>query len=180
MRQKQKQEFAEVEDEEEDIPETTIEKFESNKEKYKIELEKLEQKYGMLVASDIVREAASEASPLHNWFDWDDNEASEKWRFHQARMLIATVRVKVMFEGNLKSYKKYLNVTVKDNGNSNRGYLNTEKIVNDTSLRNQILRKAIQEAEYWKRSYEEYTELADIFKGIDKTKKKLKNAVNLG
>jgi hypothetical protein len=178
MKQKMKAELETEEDETEE--ELTQEKFESNQEKYKLELEKLEQKYGMLTAPDVIREAANENNPLHNWFDWNDNEASEKWRLHQARMLIATVRVKVMFEGSLKSYKKYLNVTVKDNGNSSRGYLSTVKIVNDTSLRNQVLKKAIQEAEYWKRSYEEYTELTDIFKGIDKTKEKLKTVNALG
>jgi hypothetical protein len=175
-----KQESEVVLETEEEEEEETKEKIESNIEKYKTELEKLEQKYGMLTAQDVIREAANENNPLHNWFDWNDSEASEKWRMHQARMLIATVRVKVMFEGNLKSYKKYLNVTIKDNGNSSRGYLNTIKIINDPTLKNQVLRKAIQEAEYWKRSYEEYTELADIFKVIDKTKKKLKTSVDLG
>jgi hypothetical protein len=124
-----------------------------------------------------VREAAKEESPLHNWFDWNDNEASEKWRMHQARMLVARVRVKVMYEGDLKSYKQYLNVTVKDDGNKSRGYLSSSKVMSDADLKNQVLLKAIQEAEYWKRSYEEYTELADIFKVIEKTKKKLKGSI---
>jgi hypothetical protein len=126
-----KQESEVVLETEEEEEEETKEKIESNIEKYKTELEKLEQKYGMLTAQDVIREAANENNPLHNWFDWNDSEASEKWRMHQARMLIATVRVKVMFEGNLKSYKKYLNVTIKDNGNSSRGYLNTIKIINN-------------------------------------------------
>ena len=135
-----KQESEVVLETEEEEEEETKEKIESNIEKYKTELEKLEQKYGMLTAQDVIREAANENNPLHNWFDWNDSEASEKWRMHQARMLIATVRVKVMFEGNLKSYKKYLNVTIKDNGNSSRGYLNTIKIINDPTLKNQVLR----------------------------------------
>lgn len=156
----------------------TEKKFISNEKKYKAELEKLEQKYnGMLNPKDVVREASKNTSPLHNWFDWSDDEAGEKWRLHQARMLINHIKVKVMFEGNNKEYRKYLNVSVE--GENSRMYVTTDKILQNEDLKVQVLRKALMEAEYWKRSYEDYQELEDIFKGIDKTKKKLKKKITL-
>lgn len=152
------------------------EKFISNQKKYKEELEKLELKYnGKLKPSDIVREASRTTSPLHNWFDWNDDSASEKWRLHQARNLINRVKVTILFEGQQKEYKKYLNVTIEDDSNhKERVYVTTEQILSDNDLKVQILRRALNEVSYWKRTYEDYAELEDVFKGINRTEKKLK------
>ena len=144
---------------------------------YTEEFKRLEQKYsGMISTKDIVREASNSKSPIHDWFDWDDSSAGEKYRLHQARMLMQTIKVKAEFEGGEKSYKKYLNVQIpsSDGKGFKNYYVNTKIVLNNESMREQILRKAIQEVEYWKRSYIEYQELEDIFKGVQKTKKKLK------
>lgn len=158
--------------------ELTEEKFVSNQQKYKEELEKLEQKYnGMLNPKDVVREASNLKSPLHNWFDWNDDEAGEKWRLHQARILINHIKVTIIFNGTEKQYKKYLNVRV--NGEDSRMYVSAENVSRNPNMREQILQKALMEAEYWRRTYEDYKELEDIFKSVDKTKKKLKKKLSL-
>ena len=154
----------------------TEEKFESNVKKYKAELENLEKRYnGMLTPKDIVREASSSRSPLHNWFDWSDNEASEKWRLHQARVLMGKIKVTIMFEGTTKEYRKYLNVNVK--GEQGRFYVPTSNILKNPDMKEQVLKKALQEVTYWERAYADYQELEDIFKGITKTKKKLRRVL---
>ena len=151
----------------------TDEKFESNKTKYTSEFEKLEKKYnGQLNPKDVVREASNPKSPLHNWFDWDDNEASEKWRLHQARMLITTIKVNVVFNGNAKSYRKYLNVNVGDE--KGRFYVPTTIAIKNPDMKSQILQKAVNEIIYWEKCYSDYKELEDVFLGIRKTKKRLK------
>lgn len=147
---------------------------------YKKELEKLEKKYnGMLAPQDILREASTDRSPLHDWFDWQDEIAGEKWRLHQARLLLNSIRVKVMFEGGNRSYRKYLNVKVKQNGGFKRFYVQTNKIMKNPDLKEQILARAISEANYWKRTYDEYQELENIFQSIDKTTKKLKKKLKI-
>ena len=151
-------------------------KLEKNYTRYKSELERLEQKYnGFLSTPDIVREATDSQNPLHDWFDWSDAEAGEKWRLHQARMLISSVRVKVMFEKGPKEYRRYVNVTLdRHNGSKpQRFYVNTKTAINTENLKQQILQRAMKEADYWQRCYEDYLELQDIFVGIEKTKKKL-------
>ena len=147
---------------------------------YKKELEKLEKKYnGMLAPQDILREASTDRSPLHDWFDWHDEVAGEKWRLHQARLLLNSIRVKVMFEGGNRSYRKYLNVKVKQNGGFKRFYVETNKIMKNPDLKEQILARAINEANYWKRTYDEYQELENIFQSINKTTKKLKKRLKI-
>jgi len=156
----------------------TEDKLKRNYTKYKKELEKLEQKYnGMLSPNDIIREAVSERSPLHDWFDWQDAEAGEKWRIHQARLLLNSIKVIVQFEGGTKTYRKYLNVTVNTGTESKkdlqRFYVSTSTVLKKPELRQQVVERAIKEADYWRKTYEDYLELQDIFKGIKKTKKKL-------
>lgn len=53
---------------------------------------------GVLTPDAVVRDARNEASPLHKCFTWDDTEAAAKWRLHEARELIASVRVEIRTE----------------------------------------------------------------------------------
>jgi hypothetical protein len=152
-------------------------KLEKNFAKYRAELDKLEKKYnGRLNPHDIVREAEDMTNPLHGWFDWNDETASEKWRVHQARLLLNSIKIKVQFEDGFKEYKKYLNVTfVSTNGKKkvNNFYMDSKAVMNDEQLKNQVITKAVREAEYWQRAYNDYQELEDIFSSIKRTKKKL-------
>ena len=90
-------------------------------------------------------------------------------------MLINSIKVTVLFEGTEKQYRKYLNVNVSDE--KGRSYVTTENALSNPDMKEQILRKAVQEVEYWRRTYQDYTELEDTFKGINKTKKKLKKVL---
>lgn len=57
------------------------------------ELAKLEDGEGR-VTPEIVVEAASDVRhPLHDYFEWDDNEAARRFRIDQARHLITRVKV---------------------------------------------------------------------------------------
>ena len=46
---------------------------------------------GKLNPTLIVAEAQNWKSPLHKYFDWDNQEAAHRWRLFQARMLIRAV-----------------------------------------------------------------------------------------
>lgn len=154
---------------------TTDEKLETNKERYKAEIAKLEQKYnGMLTPKDVVREASNRTSPIHDWFDWNDNGAGEKWRLHQARMLITTIKTISTFNGTQKEYRKYVNVRVDGNEGSGRFYVQTNNALKNPDTKSQVLQRAINEITYWERTYADYKELEDVFNGIKKAKKKLK------
>lgn len=156
-------------------------KLERNFDKYRTELQKLEMKYnGRLTPKDIVREAASINSPIHNWFDWSDDSAGEKWRMHQARMLLNSIKVKIMYEKGAKEYRQYLNVNVKQNGKkSQRYYVNIDEVRQVPDMKQQILQRALSEAAYWKRTYQDYMELENIFNAIIRTEKKLKKKLKI-
>jgi hypothetical protein len=57
------------------------------------EFKKILDKHGKLTAEIVVEEARAKDSPLHEYFDWNNKEAGEKWRLHQARLLIVNVKI---------------------------------------------------------------------------------------
>lgn len=48
---------------------------------------------GQLTASGVLEAARDEDSPLHAAFEWDDDEAAERYRLMQARALIRAVQI---------------------------------------------------------------------------------------
>jgi hypothetical protein len=50
---------------------------------------------GRLIPSEVVDSARDPDSPLHSHFEWDNDEAAEKYRLSQARTLIRTVKLMV-------------------------------------------------------------------------------------
>ena len=51
---------------------------------------------GQLVAAHVLDAARDPTSPLHSYFDWDDNSAAEKFRLVQAGMLIRRVKLHIV------------------------------------------------------------------------------------
>ena len=62
------------------------------------EIRKLENKNGCIKASEIVNEARSPESPLHDCFTWDNTKAAEKWRREEAQSLITRYKMIVVYE----------------------------------------------------------------------------------
>ena len=59
-------------------------------------LEQLEQENGNIHPAAVVDDARDPTSPLHDFFEWDDNTAAQQYRLSQARLLISRVKIQVM------------------------------------------------------------------------------------
>lgn len=58
------------------------------------ELERIESaRDGKLLPSDLVEAARDPSSALHALFDWNDSEAANRWRLHQASQIIRDLRI---------------------------------------------------------------------------------------
>ena len=53
---------------------------------------------GRITPDAVVQAASDPGSPLHQYFEWDDSEAAQRYRVTQARVLLA--RVKIEYETN--------------------------------------------------------------------------------
>lgn len=87
------------------------------------ELEWIKDNFGAITPDIVVEVASNKASPLHNYFEWDNRIASEKWRLQQARVLINNIEVQVIKDGGEKTYvaayeigaeRTYKNITTFD------------------------------------------------------------------
>ncbi len=134
------------------------------------EILKVKKKKG-LTAEAVVDQARKKSSPLHNLFEWDDEKASEMWRFQQARVLIN--EVKVIVED--KEYYAFENISVQVEGEEpRREYFERSEIMSNEDLRKQIVAKALEQLMYWKEKYRQYNEFTSIVKEIDSFTEKQK------
>jgi len=137
------------------------------------------QKSKGLTPEEIVESAKSKKSSLHNLFDWEDSVASEKWRLHQARVLVNEVRVVI----EEKEYYAFENVSIriesskKDGKESSIEYIREYKpvveILSNESLRKQIINSALNHLSYWEKQNEKYSELQPIISVAQKVRKQI-------
>ncbi len=70
------------------------------------------EKGGKFVPKDVVELARRKASPLHDYFDWEDKTAAAKWRVEQARHLVRVLKVKVDRDGDERLERAFICVDV--------------------------------------------------------------------
>lgn len=98
---------------------------------------------GRLTPDDVVEDARSPSSPLHDQFDWNDAEAAAKWRISQARELIRSVKVVINVETKEISTVRY----VRDpTAGQEQGYVEVAKIRTDADLAREALAAEVRAA----------------------------------
>ncbi|RLG20654.1 hypothetical protein DRN72_04825 [Methanosarcinales archaeon] len=143
-------------------------------------LEKIAEEKGVITPPDVVEEAKSETSPLHDYFEWDNEVAGEKYRLHQARNLINSIIVVVETPDETIEERAFFNVKIEKEAHEQaeeteikQAYVPVSVVVREKPYRDQILEQALREINYWKRKYENLTELSVIFEAIETTTKKI-------
>lgn len=100
-----------------------------------LEIERIYDKYGAITPDTIVSEAEDTASPLHQYFEWDDSAAAVEWRKQQGRLLLNNIQIKMVGE----SEPTVMNVSIKlDNGS--RAYQKATVAVKSESQWDFVLR----------------------------------------
>jgi len=122
-----------------------------------------------LTAEQVLKQAEKKKSALHNLFEWDNDIAGEKYRLQQARILINEVKIII----DTKEYYAFENVNITiskptetSDGEVVRQYFTRKEIIEEPSLRSQIIERAYNNILYWKRQYECYAEFLPIIEGI--------------
>jgi len=130
-------------------------------------LEKLAKKAGgVLTPGEVLRAAASPESPLHGYFTWDDTEAARAWRLHQARQLIASVKVQMVGPtGSQEPIRAWVSVQADDG----RAYRALDAILAEPTARADLLAAGRRELERVRRQYGQLEELAGVWAALDQT-----------
>lgn len=109
------------------------------------EIERLEDKNGVVEPAAVVEAARSRRSPLHAAFEWDDTVAAEEHRKQQARQLVAAlVIVQVRTEGGRSESTRGFQIARPD-PDGPRGYVRLDRIVGSEDMTKQLIGSASRE-----------------------------------
>src|SRR5581483_9736542 len=104
---------------------------------------------------------------LHKYFEWNNDEAAEKFRLAQARALI---RVAVIVEPrSSERVRAYVSLT--SDRHNEGGYRAITEIINDDVLVDTLLQDALKELAAFQRKYNHLktiAELSGVFESIEK------------
>lgn len=115
----------------------------------------------------IVEVAKREAHPLHEFFEWNNSLAAEKYRVHQARMLLSNILIQVETDDGQIEYRAFNNVRVEYvNGDGEtekkRGYVSVKTVLSTQDMMDQVLRDARRELRYWAKEIGKYEKLGRV------------------
>lgn len=109
----------------------------------------------------ILDKARDESTELHKCFDWNDTEAAEKWRMHQARKIACSLVIK---EPKNESSPP---VRLLYQTDSESGYKPTVLIMQDKGEYQKLLARALAELRSFQTKYKTLTELDGVFDAIE-------------
>ena len=110
----------------------------------------------LLRPCDIVNYARNKQTALHSYFEWDNKKCGEKYRLHQARMLV-DVYVKV-----LPSMEKPSRVYVSlksDRKEPGGGYREMIVVMKNKNLREELISEALSELILYQQKYRQLKEI---------------------
>ena len=110
---------------------------------------------GPLTADRVLEEAMSARSPLHKFFEWDNEKAAHKFRLEQARRLIRSIEI-VIEDAKGKSVPMRAYYSVKD-AEGQRNYEPMAFVFSSPDLADQVIQEAVSQLEAWKVKYAKYT-----------------------
>lgn len=110
----------------------------------------------------IVEAAKDESTELHKCFTWDDTVAAQKYREHQARMLVASLVIRTETSDNEPIAVRVIASTAVKNE-----YKPIVKLIEVEQDYADLLARAINELKAFQQKYKAITELREIFEAID-------------
>jgi hypothetical protein len=123
---------------------------------------------GYVTSEKFLEAAKDKRSPVHKLFEWDNTKAAELYRKRQASEMIRCVAVTISGD----KYSKYTTpIAVKEIGRSRVDIDIASKV---PDLWDQVLARALADAEAWSERYKSLRKLSSIRGAIKKTVKKEK------
>lgn len=127
-------------------------------------LQEIYDEHGTLTPAIVLEEARSPAHPLHDKFEWDDSEAAEKYRKHQAGQLIRRARI-VYKEGTEYDGPSTVRAFHSLPEGEGRAYRPAEEIASDPILTEMVMRQMDRE---WKTMRRRYGNFEDFWKLVQR------------
>jgi hypothetical protein len=104
---------------------------------------------------EVVDSAKPEGSPIHSYFEWDDEKCGIAHRLNQARHYLS--HIIVVTEHCEEPIRAFHVVTISEDQKPQ--YVHIERIMREPGLLKQIRDSALRELKTWERTYKQYDEL---------------------
>ena len=105
---------------------------------------------GHLKTEVVVMSAKDKKSPLHNYFEWNDDLSAHKFRLNQARNLISSVVEHVIIQEKIQPQRSFHSInTVKGEDGESEGkvYVTIQDAIENEDYRKQLLNRIITSLE---------------------------------
>jgi len=128
-------------------------------------LEELKEELGEYKAVDLLEKAKNKNHRLHNYFEWENDIAAEKYRVQQAGYMMRSVRVIIKTIDGPREVP-YV-ISIRSEIDNKRKYTTIARVLNNENYRAQAIKEAMKALNSWKNKYSMYKELTPIFQAID-------------
>ncbi len=136
-------------------------------------LDMLQDKHGVIEPRMVLTEAKKKSSPLHDYFEWDNTRAANKYRLHQARALVNHIEITIVYDdGKEGTVRRFHNISVVEQGEKRQCYVNIKTVADNEDYIEQIVERAFREANAWRERYKHYEKLTPICRAIETFKRK--------
>lgn len=110
----------------------------------------------------IVDDARPDDAVLHDYFEWRDDIAGEKWRVEQARSMARSVMVVIEEETTREPIRTRAFVGVMNESRTEHRFEPIATVLNDKALYAQICRRALADLDSFRERYSQFTSLKQI------------------
>ncbi len=133
---------------------------------YLSELEALRRETGGLRPEEVVARARNPRSPLHDYFEWDDGEAAERYRVSQARGLIRAV-VSILPNPNGEPVHVRAYVSLPSDRHAKFGYRAIVDVMNDAAMAAEAKQALRDDLDRIRLKYRAFSELSAVLDAIE-------------
>jgi len=139
------------------------------------ELLAINEGHGVLTPELVVERSRDPSSALHQFFEWDDDQAAEKFRLVQAGALIRRVKLTVVRASTETKVVTFSSVRAFVSPSSERkskkhpegGYAPIQTVLSDDDRRADLIATARSELMALRRKYETLEELSAVWAAVD-------------
>jgi hypothetical protein len=127
---------------------------------------------GRISPQILLDEARDPASPFHDKFLWDDDEAAEQYRLMQASAMIrrwkgAIIRVNTQTRVVQVTPTRRVQSPENQRGKGQASYETTEQIMADPNKRESLIQTVLAELQAYRKRYAELVALSAVWAAID-------------
>ena len=130
------------------------------------EFNRIQKKYGILHPDIVLEESRKPSSVLHDYFEWDDQKAAEKFRLKQATKLIIAVHEIITLGGEEVEIQAWHAVSIATPAFTGKIRVATNEAFSNPDFSEQLLAKAMKEARRWKARYSGIVKLRGVFQAM--------------